>query len=276
MTRENKLAIIIGFSLILVVAILITDHLSPAQSDQIAQLDSQQQSPSSLNLRASLPSGLDSQSPPGNAPSQNPSIPRYTSNTSASTYTPNRRPITEPRRRIIDLQPAHEAAQTETIEMGVPVDEERNTGSNPNVNQDTTHIRLHTVRAGDTLYSLAKQYYGSPSFTRPLADFNRNRVMANMQIRKGATLRIPDRAILLGEPVASNVQSNDQVRAANPPKPAQKFKTYKIKSGDTLTEISLALLGTSKRWREIFDLNKNVIPDPDSIPVGKTIRIPTP
>jgi len=273
MTRENKLAIIIGFSLILVVAILITDHLSPAQSDEIAQLDPLHRNQSSLSLRTSLPSGRDSQSPRGNASNQNPSIPQYTSNnTNTSPFTPNRRPATEPRRRIIDLQPAHEAAQTETIEMGVPVNAADNLDPNPAENQN---VHLHVVRAGDTLYGLAREYYGNPSFARPLGEFNRDRVMANMQIRKGVTLRIPDRAVLLGESSTPTVQTNDQPRSKTTPRnPALKFKTYKIKSGDTLTEISLTLLGTSKRWREIFDLNKNIIPDPDSLPAGKSIRIP--
>ena len=38
MTRENKLALIIGFGLILVVGILVSDHFSPASNDQAADL----------------------------------------------------------------------------------------------------------------------------------------------------------------------------------------------------------------------------------------------
>ena len=54
MTRENKLALIVGFSLILVVAILITDHLSPAQNERIAQIID---GPSALGVQPLPPTG---------------------------------------------------------------------------------------------------------------------------------------------------------------------------------------------------------------------------
>ncbi len=267
MTRENKLALIIGFSLILVVAILITDHLSPAQSDRMARLDnpaSTQANNSSLTLRATLPSGGDQATgEKGRKPSSD-----YADNSPRSSVRHKEPP------RIIPLQPGRSAAQIEeanAIEMGKP-SSTRN-GNTPTVklppSQNTT--RIHIVQKGDSLYRIARKYYGNPSLARKLADFNHGRIMPGMNIRVGVTLRIPDLSILTGSTKLNNTptpQTN-----ANTNKPTQ-YTTYKIKPGDTLGEISLRLLGTSKRWHEIVNLNKNIIDDPDSIPVGKTIRIP--
>lgn len=47
---------------------------------------------------------------------------------------------------------------------------------------------------------------------------------------------------------------------------------YVVKSGDTLSEISLAVLGTSKRWKEIVDANPGL--DPQRMVVGARLKMP--
>jgi len=49
--------------------------------------------------------------------------------------------------------------------------------------------------------------------------------------------------------------------------------TYVVKAGDTLGEISLKTLGSSKRWREIQAVNKDL--DPKRLFVGATLKLPT-
>ena len=56
-----------------------------------------------------------------------------------------------------------------------------------------------------------------------------------------------------------------------PPPP----RTYVVKPGDTLWGIAKMLLQNGARWREIYDLNRNVIgPDPNLIRPGQSLRIP--
>lgn len=52
------------------------------------------------------------------------------------------------------------------------------------------------------------------------------------------------------------------------------FTEYKIEKNDTLQKISQKFYGTTKRWNEIYQANKDVIKDPNRIKPGKTIRIP--
>jgi nucleoid-associated protein YgaU len=49
---------------------------------------------------------------------------------------------------------------------------------------------------------------------------------------------------------------------------------YTVKSGDTLSKLAKAHLGDAKRYMEIFNLNKNVLKDPDMIKVGQKLQLP--
>ena len=52
-------------------------------------------------------------------------------------------------------------------------------------------------------------------------------------------------------------------------------KSYTIKSGDNLSDIAQEQLGDANRWKEIYELNKDVIGDnPDLIHPGKKLKLP--
>ncbi len=41
-----------------------------------------------------------------------------------------------------------------------------------------------------------------------------------------------------------------------------------------MTEIAQRLLGSSKQWQTLYRLNREIIRDPDEIPVGAVIKFP--
>ena len=49
---------------------------------------------------------------------------------------------------------------------------------------------------------------------------------------------------------------------------------YKVRPGDTLAHISERFYGNSRGWRRIYEANRDIIPNPNSIEVGRYIRIP--
>jgi LysM repeat protein len=51
-------------------------------------------------------------------------------------------------------------------------------------------------------------------------------------------------------------------------------RTYTVKSGDSLSKISLAIYGHAARWPEIFEANKDKIKDPNMIHPGQELIIP--
>ncbi len=265
MTRENKLALIIGFSLILVVAILITDHFSPAQKAEFANLGPQNAHAASSSLRGTLPPGNGVQSSqPVNNGSGNPN-PNLASNRNPNT-------THQEQGRLLGLQPAREIAQVENtdppITMGSPVSQNQNTHNQ----QSRPDDQLHAVKRNDSLYGITRRYYGDESLAKQLAAYNRDRVSADLQIREGVTLRIPKRWVLTGTAPTNNNPRTNTTRSDTNSTP--QYTTYTIKSSDILGDISRKLLGTSRRWREIYELNKNVIDNPDRLTPGITIRIP--
>jgi outer membrane protein OmpA-like peptidoglycan-associated protein len=51
-------------------------------------------------------------------------------------------------------------------------------------------------------------------------------------------------------------------------------KEYVIKKGDTLSKIAQEQLGKAHRWKYLYELNKDVIKDPNKLKSGKKIIIP--
>lgn len=50
--------------------------------------------------------------------------------------------------------------------------------------------------------------------------------------------------------------------------------TYKVKAGDNLSKIAKEQLGDASKWKEIYEANKDIISDPNSIYVGQELVIP--
>ena len=54
------------------------------------------------------------------------------------------------------------------------------------------------------------------------------------------------------------------------------FGVYTVQPGDTLSKISKQLLGSPNKYMEIFNINKDVLKNPDMIKVGQQIKLPNP
>src|SRR5687767_14196893 len=54
----------------------------------------------------------------------------------------------------------------------------------------------------------------------------------------------------------------------------QEASRHTVTAGESLSRISLAELGTTDRWEEIFALNRGTVSRPDLIEVGQVLDIP--
>jgi LysM repeat protein len=52
------------------------------------------------------------------------------------------------------------------------------------------------------------------------------------------------------------------------------YGVYTVKSGDTLSKIAKEYLGSPNKYMDIFNINKDVLKNPDLIHAGQTIKIP--
>lgn len=282
MTREHKLALIVGFALVLAVAILISDHFSGASRAQGGGViadntrltpDGSLAGPGGREIAFDLPGALELEQ------QQNPATPNL------GTPEPERLASAEQGRSVLDsladsvktalndLSNGHTpplALQTETIRMGEPIDQPAQTpkaADRPEV--DLRDIKRHSVASGDSLWGIAAKYYGDGHLYKNLAAYNADRVGEGGAVHPGATILIPPKHILL----AGSVPVTDPRPAGTTPKQAD-TREYTVKSGDTLGEIAKRELGSAKRWREIVELNKDVIDDPDNVAAGTKIKLP--
>jgi nucleoid-associated protein YgaU len=52
-------------------------------------------------------------------------------------------------------------------------------------------------------------------------------------------------------------------------------RTYTVVSGDSLSKIAKKYYGDAKKWRRIFDANRDIIKNPDLIHPGQVLKIPS-
>ncbi len=156
----------------------------------------------------------------------------------------------------------------------------------------------HTVKSGDTLAKLTKQYYnsGDADLWAKLANYNKGKLGKNNGLSVGTTLRVPPLDVLLGKaelaatgrgvfppgtPGTQGTQGSGGSPSAVVSRPASgngaadpTVRTYTVKSGDTLGSIAKNELGTATRWKEILDLNKKLLPSPEAMKIGMTLKLP--
>ncbi|QDU49950.1 LysM peptidoglycan-binding domain-containing protein [Gimesia panareensis] len=65
---------------------------------------------------------------------------------------------------------------------------------------------------------------------------------------------------------------------SEPASPGQRrqlqYRVHTVRSGETLSEISIRYLGTSRKYREIFNINRDQLRSPNDIREGMKLRIP--
>ena len=236
MTLENKVALVLGFGLILVVGILISDHFSQARMQKPA------------NLLAGDPTAVE-------APRHDPPLLDIGPRMSAAQATV----LSE---RTIDVpgpfpEPHDEAAMLRPPSLpdaAAPV------GDQP----ASTEVIFHDVRPGESLSAICGRHYGDPSLAAVLARYNG--IVDPDVLRAGHRLRVPAAAAIV--PGVAPHRPGPEGDRTQP-------RTYTIKPGDSLSEIAERLLDSSHKWEELYELNRNVISDPDNIQAGVVINLPT-
>jgi hypothetical protein len=77
-------------------------------------------------------------------------------------------------------------------------------------------------------------------------------------------------------PVTMRVARGDEPPRDEPPtsRPAPRTRTHRVVDGDTLSRLALRYLGDADRFGEIFAANRDVLPEPDVLPIGVELKIP--
>jgi nucleoid-associated protein YgaU len=119
-------------------------------------------------------------------------------------------------------------------------------------------LMKYAWRAGDDFASLAQRYYGSQAEATRLQLANEG--VRPADLRPGDTIWVP-------------VEAGRTTRAmsAGGWRPGE---LYVVQSGEILGTIAQKVYGSAREWRRIFNANRDVLSDPDTLRAGMKLRIP--
>jgi nucleoid-associated protein YgaU len=241
MTRENKLALVIGFGLMLFVGILVSDHFSAQRFDPATV--AQAEEPAQVDVIQLETFGEQALAPVSPAPGAvdlaingNSQIPGAPAAGELTVISPN--------------DPAGPVALA--VETAVT---------------DGTPVRFHKVKKGDTFWQIAKREYGDGSLGEKLKDYNKAVAPDAARLAIDSELRLPPLDVL--KPGAAPAAAGEAIAAAKPTAPRAPA-TYTVRKGDTAYAIA------RKQGVKVADLlQQNGIKDPAALKPGQSIRIPS-
>ncbi len=123
----------------------------------------------------------------------------------------------------------------------------------------------YIVQPGDSFTLLAEVYYGSQSHAGFLMRANPH-VKDPKRLRVGMEIRIPE----LPKDSSARARASAGLKVDATPT----GRTYVVKAGDSLTSIAEKQLGATARWKELYELNKDVIKNPDVLRSGVVLVLP--
>ena len=148
--------------------------------------------------------------------------------------------------------------------------------------------KAYVVREGDTLADIAKEIYGALEGNKRinimwLFEANRKLLRSADEIRVGQELVIP--------PLPASAQSKDrissvfsstlfeEVKSIGRKRPSaderkEQSGQYVVREGDSLWRIAAEQLGDGSRYKEIGELNVDILEDEDSLALGMRLRMP--
>ncbi|USN99608.1 MAG: LysM peptidoglycan-binding domain-containing protein [Phycisphaeraceae bacterium] len=234
MRRENKLALIIGFSVLLVVAVLVSDHLSQATRDQVADgLDNLARLPDESLLFDKPLNGDDRAAQGTRHASAPPAVEPWTDRQAGGPTVASREPA--------GTTSLADAIASRTV---VPVSDEGR-GDGPMV-----------LSNGPAAEQIAQN--GGPSDPHgarsDLLGLDTSKIRALLEVARSHA-DDPDRE---KTPVDGHIPSAGK---------------YVVQPNDTLYEICQRLYGSGERWHELAALNEGKVGSDGTVYVGVTLTL---
>ncbi len=164
---------------------------------------------------------------------------------------------------------------------------------------DGTRTIVYVVRKGDTLSRIAREVYGRASMTEinELYQANKDLMPDKRTLQVGWEIQVPveanrkiesllasghfemaDSAEALPAAATASAVGASTGQAPRVVQPAavdrSQLDRYQVRKGDTWYKLAGRFMGNSSRWRELYALNDDIVPDINRLRTGVKIRVP--
>jgi nucleoid-associated protein YgaU len=148
-------------------------------------------------------------------------------------------------------------------------------------------VQIYVVAKNDNLTKIARKFWSRksggktlPQYVNLIFETNREVLKNKNSVRAGQKLQIPiekasaPHALEETALAVADAGRREKKARARKDTTARAFRWYQVKPRDRYTKIAKEQLGNEKRWKEIYELNKNIFADPDRIRPGVRIKLP--
>lgn len=243
-TRENKLALIVGFSVILVVGVLVSDHFSKARQDQLREINDEEIGSVGVERSRGFtpiePLVSDEATPIATRPE--------TTNRSTSAPPPWHGPRSTNRGLLGGALDARNSETQRSTPRQAPQSSEV-------ASSEREQRPLHESPL------LIQQGQPTPIASRDTSTNGFNRLI--------------DRGTLIPLTQPTSVATGSPRTVSEPLPQTPEAWEYHVRKNDSLYSIAQEHLGSGRRWQEIRDLNKDRLPNDSVLRIGLRLRMPT-
>jgi nucleoid-associated protein YgaU len=200
-----------------------------------------------------------------------------------TTAGPNEQPTTRPSLGLLPLDPivTPVGPRSDTTDRPVPAPEPEPTRAPimpppSRIERPDARVQKHTVVELDTLWGIAEQYYGNGALYKRLIEANPQLENPD-RLPVGEEITVPPKEgeiTTRGTRKPTERTAEPTPSAAERAQPATRKHVYVVEKGDSLISIARNVLEDGNRWREIWDLNKDAIPNPDVLTIGTELKLP--
>ncbi len=300
-TRELKLALIIAVTLILSVMVLISDHLSVQRRPVVAAEVSVQPDrvpPPPVVEAPAVPVASTVGDALGEATADAVADQSSGAKTVAMGEVDEHAELAKAIERVggqvkdgeIVLPETNAPGKPPVVELKQDIPQAGSPKPSPSrpVGMSSVKARTHVVAPGDSAFKIARQYLGDGKYWKQIKEANPKAFANDAELKVGTEIVIPEvrpstPKVAPAAPVtkssptrlAQGSTSSTKTVATAKGKESSKGKQYTIRKGDTLHAIAKRELGSSGRVDEIMRMNRGVIKDPTTLPLGVAIVLPS-
>jgi len=150
----------------------------------------------------------------------------------------------------------------------------------PKPAEPETTGKTYTVKPGDTLTRIASTLKLGKGGTKALVDANKDVLSNPDKLKVGMTLKVPTVAPeqpkkKVAEMSIDAATPKDAVKKESVVGKAPSKEEYVVQTGDTLERIARKLFNDGRRWRDIYEWNRDQLSDPGRLKLGQSLRIKT-